>query len=169
MTDQLWWITNKNKERGPANVGVPPFQDGEGRTVVYNQAFEGGFRSNMDVLFQGPTTFDLYPASGEGVYAAGDFRLGEVPTGTAAGPAAVTINPRNEADNSLLVQGPQPVWPSDSPNFDRDIIRLNRALVRDGLWLTDNTVQPERSIRYPGAAGARPDSSWGAKTTGTGG
>jgi hypothetical protein len=96
LTDQLWWITNKNKERGPAVVGVPPYQDGQGRTVVYNQQMAGSFRSNMDVLFQGPTIFQVYPASGEGVYTVGDYRIGDFPRLTGpdqAGPTGVSVSP----------------------------------------------------------------------------
>jgi hypothetical protein len=148
LTDQLWWITNKNKERGPAVVGVPPFQDGQGRTVVRTERIEGGFRSNMDVLFQGPTIFDVYPASGEGAYTVGAYRIGEFPRMTGAGQAGetgVAVSLLNEANNSFLLR---PVRSSDDPLFDVVQTPNGRGAFLDSLWLADNTVRSERSMQY---------------------
>ncbi len=148
LTDQLWWITNINKERGPAVIGVPPFQDGHGRTVVYQQEFEGGFRSNMDVLFAGPTRFHLDTASGEAVVTSGDFRLGEVPNGSGAAPVPVELNYSNETQNSV-VNVAAPSSDGTAADFARANQGSSHGTYLDSQWLADNGIpDSRRSIRY---------------------
>lgn len=71
LVDQLWWITNLTRERGPAEMGVPAFEDGHRTPVEYASLFQGGLRSNVDVRWHGRSLFRVYPARGEGIFVRG--------------------------------------------------------------------------------------------------
>jgi hypothetical protein len=170
LTDQLLWITDKNKERGPAVVGVPPLQDGQGRSVLYPQILDGGLRSNEDVLFQGPTIIDLYPRSGEYVGASGSLQIADIPSGGKAAVAPVQVH---VYDESLVAANVKPTarrsditprpsdstampvvsvteLPSDAQQFQFNYPNAtnDHGVFLDNVWLTDNTVAPQRSLRY---------------------
>ena len=94
LLDQLWWITNRTNERGPANLGVPAFRQpntaaGEPTQLVeYPTVYQGSIRSNTSVKFNGRSVLRVYPSRGEGLFVKGDISLAAVSNRDAADPTA---------------------------------------------------------------------------------
>lgn len=144
ITDQLWWVTNRSKARGPAELGVPPYEDGTGRWVRYVSRFPGGLRSNVDVDWLGDAIIGLSPQLGDSVTVAG--RIDHLSLGSNP-PAQVVVN--------LFALGrPDPVsqvlaGPSDQPTFPRlEDPLTGRLLYADNRWFEDPLVHRGRAARY---------------------
>jgi hypothetical protein len=144
ITDQMWWVTNRSKERGPAELGVPPYEDGTGKWVRYTSSFTGGIRSNIDLDWLGDTSLALNPQLGDSVTVAGLINH-----------AVVGDNAPAQVRLSLFALGnPQPVStlaqaPSANPDFNPLLDPLTgRVHYADNRWFEDPTVHPGRAIRY---------------------
>jgi hypothetical protein len=123
ITDQLWWVTNRTKTRGPAELGVPPYEDGTGRWVRYVSEFPGGLKSNVDVDWVGDSLIGLNPQLGDAVTVAG--RIDHLTLGDTQAKVAV---------NLFALGRPNPVstvaaGPSDAPSFPRLEDPLSRRLL----------------------------------------
>jgi hypothetical protein len=144
LTDQLWWVTNRTKQRGPAEMGVPPFEDGNGKWVRYANQFFGGIRSNVDLDWLGDTSIFLHPHQGDAVTVAG--LINQVSVGN--NPAAqVQVNLLDNADKPIgapVFQGP-----SETTQFNPLVDEFSgRVHYADNLWFTNSTVNAGRAIRY---------------------
>ncbi|MFN3648086.1 MAG: hypothetical protein ACK47B_00790 [Armatimonadota bacterium] len=129
LVDQLWWVTNRTRERGPATLGVPGFRDGLARGVEFPAVWEGGIRSDTDLQLQGQNNVRLYPSRGEGVFVKGELRLS---------PRGNTAQPRPQLELQVLEDSGEtagtapdgnPIIPSenfdDNPGNDSLIIRVD--------------------------------------------
>jgi hypothetical protein len=103
----------------------------------------------VDVLFQGPTNFNLFPLSGEAVYVNGSVQMGQVPHAGGPVQAPVTVTLLNEATLGTTV-GTMTEGPSNSTRFQYNYPQLqdNHGVFLDNGWLADNTLAPQRSIQY---------------------
>jgi len=84
LLDQLWWITNRTNERGPATLGMPAFRNPRFDPRVapsatnrmytdFTSLFQGSIRSNVDLQWQGKNVVRVYPAQGDGVFVKGNL------------------------------------------------------------------------------------------------
>jgi hypothetical protein len=71
LVDQLWWVTNFTHERGPANLGVPPFKSGDGRPMEFASVYTGAVRSDVDLQWNGRVVLRVYPARADGIFVKG--------------------------------------------------------------------------------------------------
>ncbi len=129
MLDQLLWITNVTDERGPAELGVPPYRDGTGQLVQYGSLWEGGgIRSEMSIQWHGRNTVRLYPARWEGVNVAGDLLLSPQANDTGVNPQLTLqlMDDSGDAAGTVVIGGNNfPVYPKD----DQDDNPLNDSLI----------------------------------------
>ncbi len=133
LVDQLWWITNVTGERGPAQMGVPPFRDGTGRLVQHGSLFTGGgIKSEVSLQWNGRNVVRMYPARGEVVSVAGDLLLSPQANDPGANPqlSIQLMDDDGDPGGTVTVGGqPFPVHPEDdqddNPNNDRLIAAFN--------------------------------------------
>lgn len=145
LTDQLWWVTNRTHTRGPAELGVPPFEDGNGKWVRYTNKLMGGLRSNVDLNWLGDTQIFLRPHEGDTVTVAG--LVNHVAVGNNA-PARVEVRMFDNTGSNLLMpavfEGPSETT-AFNPLVNNDTGRVHYA---DNYWFTDPLVNQGRAIRY---------------------
>lgn len=100
LLDQLWWVTNRTNEPGPATLGVPMLQNAgfdarypesatNQRVMEYPSVYQGAIRSNTDLEFYGRNVIRVYPARGEGVFVKGEIRL--APRGSIPNAASIQL------------------------------------------------------------------------------
>jgi len=142
LMDQLWWVTNLKKSRGPAQFGVARYEDGNGKSVQFVSNYRGSVRSNVDLTYVGDTQFQIRPGFGEGVYVAGETRFAK------AGNNVPRVNVQL-LDNTGAVTQTVPEGETGSPAFN-PIINANtrRGHYLDAMALSDPSVaESVRSIR----------------------
>ena len=134
LVDQLWWITNHTKERGPAELGIPPFRDGTGQLVEYTTVYHGPVRSNTDLQLQGRVIFRFYPARGEDLSVKGNLRVAQRGNVAPGAPAQVEIQALDDNNQTIgatihPTYGAIPTIPpdnlDDNPTNDVIISRWN--------------------------------------------
>lgn len=153
LVDQLWWITNLTGERGPADMGVPAFEDGHRVPIEYPSLFNGTLRSNVDVRWHGRTLFRVYPARGEGVFIRGKVVFavrGNAPQQGQPGFQPTNLSVLTLDDNgspSLVPQPPggPPVIPpdnqDDNPANDAPLSPINPTFPNPAPEGESNTAQ----------------------------
>jgi len=138
LVDQLWWVTNQTGENGPANIGVPPFQDGNGNTVQYNTLFQGGVRSNADTQFNGNVVIRVLPSRGEGVVVNGQILTGpRLPPGGPNPPPQVQVQVMQDIPGVPLPANPS--VPPDSQGVDptkESLIANGKLVASQGAFST---------------------------------
>jgi len=178
LIDQLWWVTNVTNEAGPADIGVPPYKDGNNQLVEYPTILEGGFRSNVDVLMHGRTVIRIYPARGEGVFVKGQVRWAPRQQGAlgydssraqnafvqaqddSGDPPNATVQiPKDDVndnpfDNNLLAE--VPFGPSGGGFSSLNLTNAGgetKAFIQDEDFVRGNAAQTSQSTRtYPAPA-----------------
>jgi hypothetical protein len=138
LVDQLWWITNRTNERGPATLGVPPFRSlsydprfggaNNAENVEYPILFHGGILSNVDLQWQGSSAVRVYPARGEGLTIKGRLLLAS--RGGGPGPR-VEIQALDDSGDTPGGTPPQFIIPKDdqddNPDDDSLIIKVTEG------------------------------------------
>jgi hypothetical protein len=142
LMDQLWWVTNLKKSRGPAQIGVARYEDGTGKSVQFVTEYRGSVRSNVDLTYVGDTLFQIRPGFGEGVYVAGETRFAK------AGNNLPRVNVQL-LRNDGTVESTRPEGETGSATFDPIINQITRrGHYLDSLALSDpSAADSSRSIR----------------------
>lgn len=142
LMDQLWWVTNLKKSRGPAQFGVARYEDGNGKSVQFRSDYRGSVRSNVDLTYVGDTRFQIRPGFGEGVYVAGETRFQR------AGNNVPLVNVQVLANDGTVTQT-YPEGETGSTAFNPIINQITRrGHYLDNLALADpSQADSARSIR----------------------
>ncbi|MBI3910168.1 MAG: hypothetical protein HY320_04460 [Armatimonadetes bacterium] len=161
LTDQLWWVTNRSNRRGPAQLGVPPFRDGNDFSVRYNSEYFGSILVNGDLEWVGRNTLHIFPARGEAVQVRGRF----LHRASGSEPAEVnvlreddtpgaTAEEDNQDDSVRTVLASIPEGPTGSAGYNPILLLDGRALYADQEYLT----QPGAGAEARSSRGLAPPS-----------